>query len=79
MTNITIIAEFGTEEPEDCFEIQYRDTEGVWGSAVGLWDNAYTVESSYNNADVASAMAETLFKVMNMAFRVVQLHEDDTE
>lgn len=65
-----VIAEFGKEPVEEYF-IEYFDGS-EWISAVGKWNEAISIQHSYNNEGIATKLAETLFKLEKQRFRVIK-------
>ena len=55
------------------FVVEYRDSEGHWGSAAGGWNWGSVCRSSYTTQDGANAMATEIARLAEYATRVVKV------
>jgi len=55
------------------FVVEYRDSEGHWGSAAGAWRWGTVCRSSYPTEAAANAMAVEIAKLAEHSTRVVRV------
>ena len=75
-----VVATFKGDKPVKVYEVEYRDSEGEWLPAVGLWANAsVSVKSQYPTVSGAKIAARELNVVCGFHTRVVVLEANERE
>ena len=68
-----VVETYTGEKPAVAFEVEYRDSQGEWLPAVGLWaSNSISVKSSYPTLTGARIAARELNKVCGWHTRVME-------
>ena len=72
-----VVETYTGEKPAVAFEVEYRDSQGEWLPAVGLWaSNSISVKSSYPTLPGARIAARELNTVCGWHTRVMEAGEE---
>ena len=72
-----VVETYTGEKAAVAFEVEYRDSQGEWLPAVGLWaSNSISVKSSYPTLTGARIAARELNKVCGWHTRVMEAGEE---